>query len=91
MNYIKAIENNEFQRKIEVRTNKNKFNEYVLTRLRTKKGIIKGELNSNYFNLIQDSLDKQIELGSVVFKNGTITLTRKGKYIADQVAMELFV
>ena len=94
MNYIKAMENNVFKREIETRTDKNKFNEFVMTRLRTKKGIIEDELITKYnayFELIQDTLDKQVQLGSIVFKDGAYRLTKKGKYIADQVAMELFV
>lgn len=94
MNYIKAIENNTFKKQIDPLTRENKFNEYILTRLRTNNGILLDDLTSNFgkfLNQIQDSLNKQINLKTIFLESGRIKLTTKGKFIADQVALELFV
>jgi oxygen-independent coproporphyrinogen-3 oxidase len=93
MKYIQAIEMNLFKREVENRSLKNEFNEHIMIRLRTSKGIDSTELVLKYnkfYEQMQRSLAMQIKLGSVSVKNGVIKLTKKGKFIADQVAMELF-
>lgn len=94
MKYIVAIENNSFDREVEVRTKKNEFNEQILIKLRTNKGVDSVDLkrhHGEFFEQIQPSLKLQLQLNSITFDSGIIKLTKKGKFIADQVAMELFV
>jgi len=94
MIYIKEIENGTFTKQVEVLSLENRFNEFILTRLRTKNGISIKELSST-FNMFFDGckqlIDHQIQNKTMVLESGCAKLTRKGKFIADQIAMELFI
>jgi oxygen-independent coproporphyrinogen-3 oxidase len=94
--YIKRIsENNESYFEKEILTEKERFNEYVLTSLRTIWGIDLNYLSANFNTefvkhyLIQ--IEKYIKQETVVINNTTYTLTEKGKLFADKIASELFV
>lgn len=74
---------------------RDQFNEYVLTRLRTKWGIDLTEMKAffptyvtaSFFNLIE-KLKKQ-EL--IQKQNQILSLTQKGKYLTDKITSDLFV
>ncbi len=94
--YIKRIsENNESYFEKEILTEKERFNEYVLTSLRTIWGIDLNYLSANFNTefvkhyLIQ--IEKYIKQETVVINDTTYTLTEKGKLFADKIASELFV
>ena len=94
--YIKRIsEKNESYFEKEILTEKERFNEYVLTSLRTIWGIDLNYLSANFNTefvkhyLIQ--IEKYIKQETVVINDKTYTLTEKGKLFADKIASELFV
>ena len=94
--YIKRIsEKNESYFEKEILTEKERFNEYVLTSLRTIWGIDLNYLSANFNTefvkhyLIQ--IEKYIKQETVVINDTTYTLTEKGKLFADKIASELFV
>jgi oxygen-independent coproporphyrinogen-3 oxidase len=94
--YLKRIsEKNESYFEKEILTEKERFNEYVLTSLRTIWGIDLNYLSANFNTefvkhyLIQ--IEKYIKQETVVINNTTYTLTEKGKLFADKIASELFV
>ena len=94
--YIKQIsEKNESYFEKEILTEKERFNEYVLTSLRTIWGIDLNYLSANFNTefvkhyLIQ--IEKYIKQETVVINDTTYTLTEKGKLFADKIASELFV
>jgi oxygen-independent coproporphyrinogen-3 oxidase len=94
--YIKRIsENNESYFEKEILTEKERFNEYVLTSLRTIWGIDLNYLSANFNTefvkhyLIQ--IEKYIKQETVVINDTTYTLTEKGKLFADKIASGLFV
>lgn len=71
-----------------------RFNEHILTRLRTKWGADLETLKSfdKVFNKkTQQELEKLLQLGLIDIKDGKITLTFKGKLLADEVTGKLFV
>ena len=95
-NYIKQIsEKKESYFEKEILTENERFNEYVLTSLRTIWGIDLNYLSANFNTefvkhyLIQ--IEKYIKQETVVINNTTYTLTEKGKLFADKIASELFV
>jgi oxygen-independent coproporphyrinogen-3 oxidase len=94
MTYIKEIENGTFKKQVEFLTTENRFNEFILTRLRTKDGISLKELSST-FNIFFDEckllIDSQIQKKTMILESGRVKLSRTGKFFADQIAMELFV
>lgn len=94
--YVKHIhEKSEqyFQR--EVLTEKERFNEYMLTSLRTIWGIdanyLKQQFNEEYIKAFLNQVEVYLKDESMVLKNNAYILTNKGKLLADRIASELFV
>lgn len=92
--YIKAInEGTEFF-ETETLSKLNRYNEYILTRLRTKWGCdlnyIKTEFGDDFANhfleICQTYLPHSIQKTETIY-----CLTDKGKLLADKIAMELFM
>ena len=92
--YMRAIQSGNIPYEQEILTTTQQYNEYILTTLRTKWGCqlqkIKewGALYEQYF---QKSVTSYLKKGHIVEKNGIFFLTKKGKLIADRIAMDLFV
>lgn len=93
--YIKHIEeksNNYFEK--EILTETERFNEYILTSLRTIWGIdlnyLKTNFNSDFVKTFSNQIQKYIKQETVLIKDSTYTLTEKGKLLADKIASELF-
>lgn len=92
--YIRALEDKSTYFEYEKLTQTDKFNEYILTRLRTKWGIHLDELF-----LISDVNKREIDTKiSQFISNGdlqeldkVVTLTQQGKFIADYISSELFI
>ncbi|MES2514831.1 MAG: radical SAM family heme chaperone HemW [Bacteroidota bacterium] len=94
--YIKQVEEKGtayFEK--EVLTEKERFNEYVLTALRTIWGIdlnyLKTNFDPDFVKAFLTQIETYIQQESVLLKNKTYTLTEKGKLLADKIASELFV
>jgi oxygen-independent coproporphyrinogen-3 oxidase len=78
----------------EVLTPSNKYNEYVLTGLRTIWGCDANFIEKNFGKSFADQFKTKIKNympEKVEEKNSVFTLTKKGKLLADKIAMELFV
>lgn len=71
------------------------FNEYLLTRLRTKWGIDRQEIRKNFGALLEtqclENLSRFLQDESCMEKDGRYVLTRKGKFISDYILSELIV
>jgi len=94
--YSKRIsENKEAYFEKEILTEKERFNEYILTSLRTIWGVELGYLKANFNDEFVKIFLKQVELfiqtKTIAVNNQTYTLTEKGKLLADKIASELFV
>jgi len=90
--YNTAIENETTFYEIEELTLKDKYNEYILTRLRTIWGCGIKEISENFGEKLLNHFLKKIKLKHdfIVEKNGIFTLNKKGKLIADGIASDLF-
>ncbi len=94
--YIKHIsEKTESYFEKEVLTETERFNEYILTSLRTIWGInldyLKTNFNSDFVKNFLNQIQEYIKQETVVAKDKEYTLTEKGKLLADKIASELFV
>ena len=94
--YIKRIsENTNDYFEKEILTEKERFNEYILTSLRTIWGIdmnyLKSNFNSDYVKAFSSQIQKYIKQETVIVKESTYTLTEKGKLLADRIASDLFM
>jgi oxygen-independent coproporphyrinogen-3 oxidase len=70
------------------------FNEYVMTRLRTQWGLGSVKMNERFgkgwTGMLFESAKKWIRSGDLEESAGILRLTRKGKFISDAIAADLF-
>jgi len=91
--YIKAVNDGDTYHEQEVLTATNKYNEYVLTALRTSWGISEEKLQSEYGDCWTSVRQVGLQLvndGMLSYDGKAYTLTRAGKHMADHVSMQLF-
>ncbi len=92
--YMKAIESGTIPFELEQLTPHQRYNEYILTSLRTIWGAdiqqiqLFGEEPKKYF--LQE-IKNLLNQGTVLENNGKYTLTQQGKLLADHIAVALFV
>ena len=93
--YIQQIDKNVLPSESEALTNEEKFNEYLLTALRTRKGLSFSELNnrcdSGKINEIKAVLQEKAAQGLATIHNDGAVLTTKGLLFADAIASSLFI
>jgi len=94
ISYIKALNHKQPYFENEELTPKNQFNEYILTRLRTKWGVNLIDLFKIYDKTevkTSNRINLFIKNGDLKQSNDTLFLTEQGKFIADFISAELFV
>lgn len=93
--YIKAINNNTQYFEEELLNETDKFNELILTRIRTKWGVsfkdIIKRFGSEKVAYLQRQIEKHVKTGDVRIKNGVITLSPKGLFISDEIMTDLII
>lgn len=93
--YIKLIDSNTLPIEFEELSTENRFNEYIMTGLRTIWGVdllkIKVDFGEIYFNELIKNSQQFIEKGllKITLENKLVT-TNKGKFLADGIASDLF-
>ena len=92
--YINSINENKIPAEIEILSEKDKFNEYIMTSLRTFLGIdidfIENNFDNKFYLSIKNSLTKKIKAGFLKKDKNKIVLTLKGKFISDAIITDLF-
>lgn len=93
--YLRTLKNSEIPFEREELTRKDKLNEYLLTSLRTMWGMNLNFVKNNFGNDAAFELEKKLSLlideQLVEVKDNNFILTRKGKYFADKISLQLFV
>ena len=91
--YIKGIESNNRNYEIEHLTEKERYNDAILTRLRTSDGIplawIKNKFSQRLNSYMLNAAKKHIEYGNIKKTDETLSLTEKGIFISDAVIRDL--
>lgn len=91
--YIKAVEAGFSYSEEEILTENNKYNEYILTRIRTIWGVSIDDLKTGFgvekANLFQQNIEKYIATGLVKQQSGIYTLTEKGMFVSDEIMANL--
>ena len=94
VNYIKALAEEKLPRTEEVLTPKNRFNEYLMTGLRTIWGVsltqIKKEFGQTFQIELLKNAQKHINAQTLVIDGDTLKTTTKGKFLCDGIASDLF-
>jgi oxygen-independent coproporphyrinogen-3 oxidase len=93
--YVKAIRKGELPATLENLTPAERANEYIMTSLRTSWGCDASYVQQNFgFNLLQINsqyLQKYRRQDLLTLQDEIITLTRKGRLLADRIASDLFI
>lgn len=91
--YIKAVEAGISYSETEILTENNKYNEFVLTRIRTKWGVSADETKKVFGNdkadWFQKNIEKYTRAGMVKEQSGIFTLTEKGMFVSDDIMANL--
>ncbi|HET8886376.1 MAG TPA: radical SAM family heme chaperone HemW [Salinimicrobium sp.] len=93
--YIKSFEKGELPLEEETLSVRDKFNEYVMTRLRTKWGISMEEVGNQFgksfvSHLLKES-KKLVTDELMEFREDHLKVTKKGKFLSDGIAADLFM
>jgi oxygen-independent coproporphyrinogen-3 oxidase len=93
--YMNAIQNGTVLFETEKLTLNDRFNEYIMTSLRTSSGIAVSYVLEHFGEALWSSCQNELNLSlkrkEIVMNNNQITLTEKGKLVADKIAANLFV
>lgn len=93
--YIHGIENNTTWFEEELLSENERFNEYILTRLRTKWGISVQEIAKRfglkYARLVEKEAAKYLLSEKMKEQNGIFTLTRKGLFVSDDLMTDFMI
>lgn len=91
--YIEGVESDAPNFEIEELTEEERYNDTILTRLRTAKGLplawIKESFSEKLNNYMLHAAEKEIALGNLKEEYGHLSLTEKGIFISDAVIREL--
>ncbi|WJS96089.1 radical SAM family heme chaperone HemW [Flavobacterium johnsoniae] len=92
--YLKAIQNNELPIETETLTISDRYNEYIMTGLRTIWGVslerIEKEFGSEYLNYLLEQSQKFLNDDLLSIENNILKPTPKGKFLTDGIASDLF-
>ncbi|HSJ11491.1 MAG TPA: radical SAM family heme chaperone HemW, partial [Gillisia sp.] len=93
--YIKSLERGEIPLQEEKLSIVDKYNEYVMTRLRTMWGVSLAEVREKFGDQIYNYLIEQSEPllhdELLQIKEDVLSITNKGKFLSDGIAADLFL
>lgn len=93
--YIKSIQENKLPIEIETLTKTDRYNEYIMTGLRTIWGVslerIEQEFGKTYLDYLNQQAAKFIEDHLLFIDNNILRTTKKGKFLSDGIASDLFL
>lgn len=92
--YIKALEQNILPIETEVLSTTDKYNEYIMTGLRTMWGVslekVEHDFGLMYKNYLLEQATFHLKNEMLYLNDGKILVTKKGKFLSDGIASDLF-
>ncbi|MCZ8196166.1 MAG: radical SAM family heme chaperone HemW [Flavobacterium sp.] len=92
--YLKAIAENRLPSETEILSKTDQYNEYIMTGLRTIWGVslerIEAEFGKTYLDYLNKQASKFIDDNLLFVENNTLKTTKKGKFLTDGIASDLF-
>ncbi|TXN37222.1 radical SAM family heme chaperone HemW [Flagellimonas hymeniacidonis] len=93
--YIKALEGEVLPKETETLSKTDRYNEYVMTGLRTIWGVslekIKHDFGQTYLDYLNKQTKKYLEKHLLFVDDGKLLATKKGKFLVDGIASDLFM
>jgi oxygen-independent coproporphyrinogen-3 oxidase len=93
--YIKSIQQNQLPIERETLSKTDRYNEYIMTGLRTIWGISLKKINKDfgekYLMYLESQAKKHIEQELLYIENQVLKTTPKGKFLSDGIASDLFI
>lgn len=93
--YLKSISENKLPSETEILSKTDRYNEYVMTGLRTIWGIsldrIQSEFGKSYLDYLNQQAAKYIEDHLLFIDENILRTTKKGKFLSDGIASDLFL
>ena len=93
--YLKAIDENILPIETEILTKTDRYNEYIMTGLRTIWGVsldrIANEFGQMYLDYLNQQAAKYIEDHLLFVDENILRTTKKGKFLSDGIASDLFM
>jgi len=93
--YLAAIEKGELPLEREILSKNDRFNEVLMTGLRTIWGVslqkIESQFGTDFKEILLKNAYKHLQNNTLVVTDDTLLITEKGKFLADGIAADLFV
>ena len=93
--YLKALQKNEMPDEMDVLTDKDRINEYLMTSLRTSVGCdlhyLKNKLNYDLIKNAKPQIEHWKSSELCILEGNYLILTLKGRLLADKLASDLFL
>ena len=93
--YIKAVQAGKLPLETEQLTTLDRYNEYVMTGLRTIWGVslkqVELDFGADFLDHLNKGSRKFLEAGLLKLTDGKLTATKKGKFLVDGMASDLFM
>jgi oxygen-independent coproporphyrinogen-3 oxidase len=93
--YIKSIDTDKLPNEVEILTDSDRYNEYIMTGLRTIWGVslerIKSEFGQSYLDYLKQQAQKFLDDELLFIANDILKPTKKGKFLTDGIASDLFI
>ncbi|QKX07540.1 radical SAM family heme chaperone HemW [Aquimarina sp. TRL1] len=92
--YIDALAQKELPREIETLSTQDRYNEYIMTGLRTIWGVsltkVLQEYGDSYHSYLLQHAQRFIDKQLLTIEDNTLLITKKGKFLSDGIASDLF-
>ena len=92
---MKAIAENKLPSETEILSKTDQYNEYIMTGLRTIWGVslerIETEFGTKYLDYLHQQVEKFISDNLLEIENNVLKTTKKGKFLSDGIASDLFL
>jgi len=93
--YLHGLESGESYSETEILTEQDRYNDFIITRLRTIWGIseefLKREYSSMYFAHFESIKNKYLQSGHITCNSGTVCLGSQGLFISDKIMEDFMV
>ncbi len=93
--YIKSLATGELPLEREILSKENKYNEYIMTGLRTKKGVslnkIEAEFGVEFLEYLMEQGLKPLKNELLILEDGNLKISKKAKFLGDGIASDLFM